>query len=112
MRPSGAPSVLFCSVLVTSSELGTRSVERSKVWISVARTRMWRTSPSTPPTLTQSPTFTGRSTNRIRPETKFCTTCCRPKPMPTDRALAIRAMRSSPSPAEASAHSTAAMVPP
>ncbi|MNE64128.1 hypothetical protein D3C80_1595200 [compost metagenome] len=67
--------------------MGTITVERSDIWISVARTLMRRISPSTPARLTQSPTFTGRSVSRIRPEMKFCTICCKPKPIPTDRAL-------------------------
>ena len=81
------------TVLVMNSELGTIRVERSPSWISVARTLMRRTSPSAVPSTTQSPTFTGRSASRIRPEMKFCTMACRPKPMPTDSALAIQAMR-------------------
>jgi len=48
---------------------------------------MRRISPSTPARLTQSPTFTGRSVSRIKPEMKFCTMACRPKPIPTDSAL-------------------------
>ncbi len=35
--------------------------------------------------------FTGRSVSRIRPETKFFTISCRPKPIPTDSALTIQA---------------------
>ena len=58
--------------------------------ISVARMLIARTSPSRSPMATQSPTFTGRSTRRIRPETKLPMMDCRPKPMPTDRALAKR----------------------
>ncbi|MNJ76934.1 hypothetical protein D3C77_743230 [compost metagenome] len=74
-------------------------MERSPIWISVARTLMRRMSPSTPPSDTQSPTLTGRSASRIRPDTKFCTTACKPKPIPTDSALAIHATRSRPMPA-------------
>ena len=74
-----------------NSEFGTMTVERSPIWISVERTLMRRMSPSTPESETQSPTFTGRSASRIRPETKFCTMDCRPKPMPTDSALATQA---------------------
>ncbi|MNP47427.1 hypothetical protein D3C76_1414790 [compost metagenome] len=41
--------------------------------------------------LIRSPTFTGRSVNRMMPETKFLTISCKPKPMPTERALTIQA---------------------
>ena len=92
-RPSALRRVMLRTVLVMNSELGTIRVERSPSWISVARTLMRRTSPSEVPSTTQSPTFTGRSASRIRPEMKFCTMACKPKPMPTDSALAIHAMR-------------------
>ena len=92
-RPCALPWVTLRTFCVISCEFGTITVERSHNWISVARTLMRRMSPSTSlDRLTQSPTFTGRSTSRIRPEMKFCTTACRPKPMPTDSALAIHAM--------------------
>ena len=71
MRPGGSPRVLFCTCFVIRSELGTMTVVRSKVWISLAHTRMRRISPSTPSTLTQSSTLTGRSISKITPETKF-----------------------------------------
>ncbi len=93
------------------SELGTMTVVRSNVWISVARTRIRRMSPSTPPTLTQSPTFTGRSISRMRPETKFWTTCCSPNPMPTDSALAINAICLKPRPIAARAEMMARPTP-
>ncbi|MNE88600.1 hypothetical protein D3C80_1859240 [compost metagenome] len=41
--------------------------------------------------LIKSPTFTGRSVSRIRPEIKFFTISCKPKPIPTDKALTIHA---------------------
>ena len=99
------------TALVISSELGTSTVVRSPVWISVARTLIRRMSPSASPTTTQSPTLTGRSASRIRPEMKFCTIACRPKPIPTDSALAIQAIRSRPTPMAASAIATAATMP-
>lgn len=107
-RPWALPSVMLRTVLVMNSELGTITVERSPSWISVARTFTRRTSPSVSPSTTQSPTFTGRSASRIRPEMKFCTMACRPKPMPTDSALATQAMRSTliPRPASATAITT------
>ena len=46
------------------------------------------TSPARLPISMRSPTPTGRSTMRIRPETKLLTTFCSPKPMPTPTALA------------------------
>ncbi|MNF12561.1 hypothetical protein D3C80_2140920 [compost metagenome] len=52
---------------------------------------MRRISPSTPLKLIRSPTLTGRSVSRIRPETKFLTISCKPKPIPTDNALTIHA---------------------
>ena len=47
------------------------TLARSKVSISVARTLMRRTKPSSPLTTIWSPTRIGRSASRIRPETKF-----------------------------------------
>ena len=99
------------TVLVMNSELGTIKVERSPSAISVARTLMRRTSPSVLPSTTQSPTFTGRSASRIRPEMKFCTIACSPKPMPTDSALAIHAMRLMPMPSADSASATTTIAP-
>ena len=110
-RPSALASVMLRTVFVMNSELGTISVERSPSWISVARTLMRRTSPSAVPSTTQSPTFTGRSASRIRPEMKFCTIACKPKPMPTDSALATHAMRSTPMPSADSAEATTRMPP-
>ncbi|MNY33773.1 hypothetical protein D3C86_1680680 [compost metagenome] len=89
-----------------SCELGTITVERSPSWISVARTLMRRISPSTPARLTMSPTFTGRSVSRIRPEMKFFTISCRPKPIPTDSALTIQARFSHFTPSSDSMSST------
>ncbi len=97
--------------MVIRLELGTITVERSEVRISVARTRMSITSPSTPETFTQSPTFTGRSISRMIPATKFWTICCRPKPMPTDSALAIRAICWKPRPATPKAQTRATPTP-
>jgi hypothetical protein len=53
----------------------------------------------------------GRSVSRMRPETKFETTDCSPKPIPTDSAPAMNAIfcRSTPSAASASA---IAVIPP
>ena len=110
-RPNGLERVTLRTVLVMNSEFGTITVERSLIWISVARTLMRRMSPSTPPSETQSPTWTGRSASRIRPDTKFCTMACRPKPIPTDKALAIQATRSSPMPAADRASATATTKP-
>ncbi len=98
-------------VLVISSELGTIRVDLSPTWISVERTEMRRMSPSWSPIFTQSPIFTGRSASRIRPETKFWVIACRPKPMPTDSALASSASFSNPMPSVASDHSTASAMP-
>ncbi|MNX72820.1 hypothetical protein D3C86_1041880 [compost metagenome] len=110
-RPSALASVMLRTVLVMNSEFGTISVERSPSWISVARTLMRRTSPSVVPSTTQSPTFTGCSASRISPEMKFCTMACRPKPMPTDSALATHAMRSMPMPSADSENATTRMPP-
>src|SRR3984957_9763932 len=55
LQLDAAPRVLFCTCFVMRSEFGTITVVRSKVSMSVARTRMRRILPSTPPTLTQSP---------------------------------------------------------
>ncbi len=61
---------------------------RSTVSISVALTDIRLTRPRWPLISIQSPTFTGRSASRIRPETKLFTIDCSPKPMPTDSAPA------------------------
>ena len=80
--------IQFFTAPLTSVALGTISVPRSKVSISVARALMRRTKPWSAPTTTQSPTLMPRSHNRIRPETKLLTIDCKPKPMPTDSAPA------------------------
>ena len=105
MRPTVLPWVQFLTALVMNSWLGMMTLARSKVSISVARMLIRRTQPSSFLTTTQSPTRTERSANRMMPEMKFATTACRPKPMPTDSAPAIRAIfcRSMPSAPNASA---------
>ena len=47
--------------------------------------------PSSPFIITQSPTLNGRSNKIIIPATKFLITSCKPKPIPTERAPAIKA---------------------
>ncbi|MNM78592.1 hypothetical protein D3C81_905020 [compost metagenome] len=111
MRPSALAMVMLRMVLVINSEFGTISVERSPTWISVERTEMRRMSPSWSPIFTQSPIFTGRSASRIKPDTKFWVIACRPKPIPTDNALASSASFSKPTPSVASAHNTASTMP-
>ena len=92
-RPWALARVTLRTFSVMSCEFGTITVERSPMRISVARTLMRWMSPSTSVLrLTQSPTFTGRSTSRISPEMKFCTMACRPKPIPTVSALTIQVM--------------------
>ncbi|MNE74587.1 hypothetical protein D3C80_1706770 [compost metagenome] len=76
---------------LTNSEFGTMIDWPRKVSISVARTESRLTVPSVVPVTTQSPTLKGRSTSRIRPDTKFDTMFCRPKPIPTERAEATSA---------------------
>ena len=89
------PVRLKCVQLVTRpeirSEFGTMTSDRSKVWIRVERTEMDFTMPCVVPTSIQSPSLTGRSINKMMPETKFDTTVCKPKPIPTDRAPATMA---------------------
>ena len=91
-------------VRLTRNGLAMITLERSRVSISVARTWMRRTRPSSPLTLMMSPTRIGRSASRIRPETKFDTTDCRPKPIPIDKAPATSVIfwKSTPSCASAS----------
>ena len=103
MRPSVFTRVQFLTMPVMSSEFGMITLARSKVSISVARTRTRRTHPSSPLTTIESPTRIGRSVSRMRPDTKFDTTDCSPKPMPTESAPAISAIfcRSKPSPVSA-----------
>ena len=55
----------------------------------VARVVMFDPVPVTSPTVTTSPTRTGRSNSRINPETKLAKISCRPKPRPTVNAAAI-----------------------
>ena len=47
--------------------------------------------PSSPLTMTQSPTLNGRSNKMMIPESKLLMTFCKPKPIPTERAEAINA---------------------
>ena len=92
-------------------EFGTTIWVRSKVWICVARTAIFFTTPCWPPTSIQSPTAMGRSTSRMMPETKFDTTCCMPKPMPTDSAPATKASEVRSIPAEVMAKTAASARP-
>ena len=70
------------------------------------------TLPDSVPLSIRSPTPTGRSTMRIRPETKLLTTFCSPKPMPTLSAPAssVTFAMSMPSAASVSAAPTMNMV--
>ena len=99
MRPILSLCVQFITVWEMSSEFGTMMDERSKVSISVERTLIFLTVPSPDGVTIQSPTLIGRSNRRMSPETKLLTIDCRPKPIPTDNAPAIRARlpRSKPS---------------
>ena len=74
-----------------SSEFGRITICRWNVSICVARTEIFLTMPLVPPATIQSPTLNGRSASRIRPETKFWTMFCKPKPMPSDRPPATSA---------------------
>ncbi len=100
IRPVRLNRVQLVTLPVTRSEFGTITSERSQVWIRVALTEIDFTIPCEPPTSIQSPSLTGRSTSRITPETKFDTTFCRPKPMPTDSAPATIASPDRSIPAE------------
>ena len=70
---------------------GTITLILLNVSTSVARILICLTLPSSPSILTQSPTFIGRSNNKIIPDTKLFTIFCNPKPIPTESALAIKA---------------------
>ena len=111
MRPSVLARVQFFTTPVISSEFGMITLARSKVSISVARTRMRRTQPSSPLTTMESPARIGRSASRIRPETKFDTIDCRPKPMPTESAPATSAIFCRSMPRLPSASAIAAITP-
>ena len=91
MRPSLLRCVQLPTAELMNSELGTITVWRWNVSISVARTLIFLTMPELAPATTQSPTLNGRSASRIRPETKLETMFCRPKPMPSDSAPATSA---------------------
>ena len=73
---------------VTNSRFGTMNSRRSQSITVVARIRIRATFPSTPPTVTMSPTRIGCSVNRIRPETKLENTSWRPNASPKVRAAA------------------------
>ena len=92
---STRPSLLRCvqlpTALLISCEFGRITLWRWNVSISVARTLIFLTVPETSPATIQSPALNGRSASRIRPETKFETMFCRPKPMPSDRPPATSA---------------------
>src|SRR5262249_16418190 len=88
MRRMLSRRVQFFTFSVMKQEFGMRTRARSEVSISVERTLILRTWPSSPPTTTKSPTLIGRSARRIRPDTKLLTTLCRPKPIPTENARA------------------------
>ena len=104
--------VQFFTTPVMSSEFGMITLALSKVSISVARTLMRRTWPSSPLTTIWSPTRIGRSASRIRPDTKFETIDCRPKPMPTESAPATSAIFCGSMPSLPSAQAAIAMMNP
>jgi hypothetical protein len=54
--------------------------------IVVARMRMRSTVPLMSPMVTVSPTLKGRSNSTTKPQIKFATISCNPKPMPTLKA--------------------------
>src|SRR5262245_13609149 len=80
-------SVQLITRSVVSVPFGTMTSPPSPVRTMLARMPMERTSPLRSPTWITSPTWMERSTRRMRPETKLFTTACRPKPMPTPKAL-------------------------
>ena len=59
--------------------------------------------PESSPNLDQTPTCTGCSNTRMRPDTKLFTTFCRPNPIPTPKALtrSITLLKSTPAAAKA-----------
>ena len=85
IRTSGSGLDQFTILFEMNSELGTitntLSAERTVVDLMFSS----RTSPSISPTTTQSPTFIGRSSISIKPDTKFEVTFCKPNPIPTLR---------------------------
>ena len=103
--------VQFFTTPVISSEFGMITLALSKVSISVARTLMRRTKPSSPFTTIWSPTRIGRSASRMSPETKFDTIDCSPKPMPTESAPATSAIFCGSMPSSPSASTIAMMKP-
>ena len=101
---STASGVHYCyDWAMTSAPCPVRTVEE--------RMPMRLTVPDNVPISITSPTPTGRSTMRIRPDTKLLTTFCSPKPMPTPTALAssVTFAMSMPSAASVSAAPTMTM---
>ncbi|EKD60235.1 MAG: hypothetical protein ACD_54C00865G0001 [uncultured bacterium] len=90
-RPDMLKRVQFVTRPEIRSEFGTITSDLSKVWMRVDRTEIDLTMPCVVPTSIQSPSLTGRSISRMMPDTKFDTTACKPKPMPTDNAPATMA---------------------
>ena len=84
--PTASLNDQFVRSLVISVLLGTIISLLSQSRIVVARIRIRVTVPLTPPTVTVSPIRTGRSNNRIKPETKLAKISCSPKPRPTPTA--------------------------
>lgn len=84
-RTRRSPKVSLVTASVMNCPLGTMMSTLLSVVTTVARARMSRTVPRTSPTCTKSPFFTGRSSRRISPLTKFWAMFCRPKPIPTAR---------------------------
>jgi hypothetical protein len=107
IRVTWSDSVQLRSRPVMNSLFGTTSSLRSQPRMVVARIWIRVTTPSVSPTVTMSPTRTGRSKSMIRPLMKLATISCNPKPMPTPRAATShwnwdqrtpRVLRTSPTP--------------
>ena len=86
---TGLLSVQLTTGSVMKLLLGTMTSLLSKSVSVVARICRRLTVPLTSPTVTVSPTRTGRSKRMIRPLTKLATISWRPKPNPTPRAAMI-----------------------
>ena len=94
------------TLLEIRSPLGTTTSAPSTVRIVLERMPMRRTSPTSEPTSTTSPTWIGRSKSKISPETKLDTRFCSPKPSPTPSAPASSVTRERPMPAALKASTT------
>ena len=89
MRVTASFNVQLVTFSVIIDLFGNSTSRLSKSVTVVARILILLTVPLKLPMVTKSPTRIGRSNNMIKPETKFATISCKPKPRPTPSAAMI-----------------------